>query len=145
MHHTALDAARNHPVSPGLTAQIIAIVTGRGIRWVAALRKIVAGRQPGCPAKACGAPRRKGGPALTAGEAATPPAEATRRLSQGTARRADDGDAPAAHMPGSREAEHVITMRRPSPGIRRLVTHLESITQLLTIMTRREPSGCVSP
>jgi hypothetical protein len=48
-------------------------------------------------------------------------------------------------MSGSREDEHVITMRRPSPGIRRLVTHLESITQLLTIMTRREPSGRVLP
>ncbi len=34
-------------------------------------------------------------------------------------------------------------MRRPSPGIRWLVTHLESITQLLTIMRRREPSGRV--
>jgi len=36
-------------------------------------------------------------------------------------------------------------MRRPSPGIRRLVTHLESITQLLTIMSRRELSGRVWP
>jgi hypothetical protein len=98
-------------VSPGLTAQIIAIVTGRGIRWVAALRKIVAGRQPGCPAKACGAPRRKGGPALTAGEAATPPAEATRRLSQGTARRADDGDAQPLTCPA----------RSPAPARRSFI------------------------
>jgi len=102
-------------VSPGLTAQIIAIVTGRGIRWVAPLRKIVAGRQPGCPAKACGAPRRKGGPALTAGEAATPAAEATRRLSQGTARRADDRDAPAAHMSGpqSRPGQAIVHLHGP--------------------------------
>ena len=85
-----------------------------------------------------------GGPALAAGEAATHPAEATRRLSQGRAAERTKVR-PSAHMSGSREDEHVITMRRPSPGIRRLVTHLESITQLLTIMTRREPSGSVSP
>jgi hypothetical protein len=35
MHHTASMRHRNHPVSPGLTAQIIALSTGLGIRWVA--------------------------------------------------------------------------------------------------------------
>jgi hypothetical protein len=35
MHHTAPGRHRNHPVSPGLTAQLIAISTGGGIRWVA--------------------------------------------------------------------------------------------------------------
>ena len=34
-----------------------------------------------------------------------------------------------------------ITMRRPSPGIHWLVTHLESMTQLLVTRTHGEPSG----
>ena len=36
-------------------------------------------------------------------------------------------------------------MRRPSAGIRWLVTHLESITQLLAMMMRCGPPGRVSP
>src|SRR2546430_6491653 len=48
-------------------------------------------------------------------------------------------------MSGSREHEHVITMRRPSPGIHWLVTHLESMTQLLVMRMRGEPSGRVPP
>ena len=36
-------------------------------------------------------------------------------------------------------------MRRPSPGIHWLVTHLESMTQLLVMMMRGEPSGRVPP
>jgi hypothetical protein len=35
MHHKAWMRHRSRPVSPGLTAQITAISTGRGIRWVA--------------------------------------------------------------------------------------------------------------
>jgi hypothetical protein len=35
MYHTAWMRHRNHRVNPGLTAQIIAISTGRGIRWMA--------------------------------------------------------------------------------------------------------------
>jgi hypothetical protein len=50
----------------------------------------------------------------------------------------------AAHMSGAREDEHVITMRRPRAGIHWLVTHLESITQLLVI-TMRGPSPACGP
>jgi hypothetical protein len=46
----------------------------------------------------------------------------------------------AAHMSGSRENEHVIAMRRPSPGIRWLVTRLESMTQLLAMLMRGAPA-----
>ena len=35
MHHTASMRHGITPLSPGLTAQIIALSTGRGIRWVA--------------------------------------------------------------------------------------------------------------
>jgi hypothetical protein len=42
-------------------------------------------------------------------------------------------------MSGSREHEHVIAMRRPSPGIHWLVTHLESMTQLLAITMHGKP------
>ena len=48
-------------------------------------------------------------------------------------------------MSGSREHEHVITMRRSSPGIHWLVTHLESMTQLLVMRMHGEPSGRVPP
>jgi hypothetical protein len=48
-------------------------------------------------------------------------------------------------MSGSRDIEHVITMRRASAGIRWLVTHLESMTQLLAIMMPSGSSGRVSP
>jgi hypothetical protein len=52
---------------------------------------------------------------------------------------------PTAHMSSWREHEHVITMRRPSPGIHWRVTHLESMTQLLVMRMRGEPSGRVPP
>src|SRR5580693_10704634 len=50
-----------------------------------------------------------------------------------------------AHMSGSRENEHVITMRRPRAGIRLPVIHLESMTQLLPMVMRGRASGRVSP
>jgi hypothetical protein len=69
-----------------------------------------------------------------------------RRRPQATASdphgRATD-DARAGHISGSRENEHVITMRRPSAGIHRVVTHLESITQLLAMMMRGGSPGRV--
>src|SRR5690348_17249388 len=45
---------------------------------------------------------------------------------------------------GSRRNEQVIGMRRLRPGIHCRVTHLESITQLLTIQKRGEPPSGVS-
>jgi len=48
-------------------------------------------------------------------------------------------------MSGSREDEHVITMRRASAGIHWLVTHLESITRLLVITMRGTSPACGSP
>jgi hypothetical protein len=48
-------------------------------------------------------------------------------------------------MSGSREHEHVITMRRLSPGIHWLVTHPESMTQLLVMRMRGEQSSRVPP
>jgi len=46
-------------------------------------------------------------------------------------------------MSGSREHEHAITKRRPSPGIHWLVTHLESMTQLLVMRMRGDrPAAC---
>jgi len=49
----------------------------------------------------------------------------------------------AAHMSGSRENEHVMTMRRASAGTHWLVTHLESITQLAMMMMHRGSLGRV--
>jgi hypothetical protein len=73
MHHTAWMRHRNHP-SPGLTAQIIAISTGRDIRWLATPGKFAAGRRAGMPCETSAVPPwRAGGPALTAGDAATHP------------------------------------------------------------------------
>jgi len=48
-------------------------------------------------------------------------------------------------MSGSRENEHVMTMRRARAGIRLLVIHLASMTQLLPIVMRGGASGRVSP
>jgi hypothetical protein len=43
-------------------------------------------------------------------------------------------------MSGSRENEHIITTRRPSPGIRWLVTRLEPMTQPLAMLMRVAPT-----
>src|SRR5580704_19643051 len=89
------------------------------------------------------------------GDAAAHPTEAPGRRRQATARTGGRRMTPngshvlfegtAAHTSGSREHEHVITMRRPSPGIHWRVIHLESMTQLLVMRMRGEPSGCVPP
>src|SRR5260370_39749513 len=49
------------------------------------------------------------------------------------------------HMSGSRESEHVITIRRPSVGIRWLVTHRESSTQVLAMLMRAVSADGASP
>ena len=62
-----------------------------------------------------------------------------------TPRKGSRESGPSTHMSCWREHEHVITMRRPSPGIHWRVTHLDSMTQLLVMRMRREPSGRVPP